>query len=317
MIKKSPIEPFIDKHGVLILDGGLATELEVRGHDLDNHLWSASLLQTDPGAIRGVHRSYLEAGADCIISSSYQASVPGFRSLGLSDQEAIGLMKKATDVANEARDQFIEGSSDIETDRLRPLVAGSIGPYGAYLADGAEYRGDDGVSKQKLREYHEPGWELLTQSRVDLLACETIPSFEEAEVLLELLKQTPGIFAWVSFSCRDGERISDGTSISQCAALFNDCEQVIAVGVNCTAPQYIPSLIRRIRTAAPGKRVVVYPNSGEGYDVENKSWTGTADPLNCSVAAGEWFKSGATLVGGCCRMGPGHIKAIREVLTHF
>ncbi|MCP5107635.1 MAG: homocysteine S-methyltransferase [bacterium] len=310
------IDTFIEKHGMLLLDGGLATELEARGIVLDTHLWSAHLLPENPDAIRSVHLAYLEAGADCIISASYQASIPGFISYGLSEKEAKNLLSRSIALADEARDQYLESSTSSETGRTRPLVAASIGPYGACLADGAEYRGDYGISKGELRAFHESRWEILAASSADLSACETIPSFQEAEVLLELLRQTPGLVAWVSFSCRDGEHISDGTPITECAALLNDCEQVAAVGVNCTAPQYISSLIERIRAGAPGKPIAVYPNSGEIYDAKTRSWLGTSDPMHSGTAALEWFRNGARLIGGCCRMGPSHIKAMREALLN-
>jgi len=225
-------------------------------------------------------------------------------------------LSSAVALANEAADQYLEGSKSKGPGRMRPLVAASIGPYGAYLANGAEYRGDYGVSKSKLRAFHEPRWETLAASPVDLLACETIPNLQEAEVLLELLRQTPAVFAWMSFSCRDGEYISDGTSIRECAVLFEDCEQVAAVGVNCTAPRYISSLIKQIRAGAPCKPIVVYPNSGEIYDGEKRTWLGTSEPLNCGIAAGEWYRNGARLIGGCCRMGLRHIKAMREALLN-
>jgi len=311
------IDVFIEKHGMLVLDGGLATELEARGISLDTHLWSAQLLLENPGAIRDVHLSYLEAGADCIITASYQASVPGFVSYGLSEQEAKNLLSKSITLADEARDRYLECSTGREPERARPLVAASIGPYGAYLADGGEYRGNYGISDDELRAFHESRWEILAASPADILACETIPSFQEAEVLLGLLRQTPGVYAWVSFSCRDGEHISDGTPITECAALLKDCEQVAAVGVNCTPPKYISSLIERIRTAAPGKPIAVYPNSGELYDVETRAWIGTSNPLNSGTAAVEWYRSGARLIGGCCRMGPNHIKAMREALSNL
>ena len=154
----------------------------------------------------------------------------------------------------------------------------------------------------------------MTAASVDLLACETIPSYQEAEVLLGLLQQTPDRFAWVSFSCRDGLHISDGTPITECVALFDACPQVVAVGVNCTAPRHISSLIERVREGAPGKEVVVYPNSGEVYDGAARTWTGTSNPMDCGLAAGEWLRRGARLIGGCCRMGPQHIQAMRDVL---
>ena len=316
MSRPSPIDPFIEKQGVLLLDGGLATELEKQGFVLDTRLWSARLLLTYPEAIRTVHRSYLDAGADCITTASYQASMAGFLAYGLSKREATSLLLKAVALAREACDEYIEGLKTGSAAPLRPLVAASIGPYGAYLADGAEYRGDYGVSKHELRAFHEPRWEILASSPVDLLACETIPSFQEAEVLLALLQQTPDRFAWMSFSCRDGAHISDGTPITECAALFDACEQVVAVGANCTAPRYMASLIEQVRAGAPGKPVVVYPNSGEVYDAETKTWAGTADPLSCSLDARDWFRRGARMIGGCCRMGPQHIEAMRDALLN-
>ncbi len=225
-------------------------------------------------------------------------------------------MNKAVALANEARDEYLARSTTKGTTRLRPLVAASIGPYGASLATGAEYRGDYGVSNETLRAFHEPRWEVLATAPVDLLACETIPSYQEAEVLLALLQSTPDRFAWMSFSCRDGMHISDGTPIVECAALLATCDQVVAVGVNCTAPQHIPSLIEQVREGACEKPVVVYPNSGEIYDGATRTWAGTSDPMDCGLAATDWFGRGARLIGGCCRMGPAHITAMREVLLN-
>ena len=302
----SPIDPFLADQGLLLLDGGLATELENKGYVLDTPLWSAHLLSTRPEAIREVHRAYLEAGANCIIAASYQASIPGFLAGGWTEDEATSLLRTAVILAQEARETYL----DSRPLPLRPLVAASIGPYGAYLANGAEYRGDYGLSKQALREFHEPRWEILTSASPDLLACETIPNFQEAEVLLDLLSQTPHQFAWVSFSCHDGEHISDGTPIRDCAALLDDCEQVVAVGVNCTAPRYISSLVEQLHAAMSNTEVVVYPNSGEVYNAGTKTWQGTSEPLSCGPIAREWHARGARLIGGCCRMGPAHIEAI-------
>ena len=314
MLKLSPIDPFIKKHGMLILDGGLATELEKMGFNLNTHLWSAHLLDSNPEAIYKVHLSYLEAGADCIISASYQASISGFMSKGYSENKAKSLLKRSVALANKACDKYVELSNNRGNKQTRPLVAASIGPYGAYLANGAEYRGNYNVSKSQLKSFHESRWEVLCSSSANLFACETIPSFEEAEVLLDILNQTPEIFAWISFSCRDNEHISDGSMIRDCAALFKDCDQVVAVGINCTAPKYISSLIEQVRLDSPSKPVVVYPNSGNIYDIEKRIWLGKSDPLNCGIAACDWFRSGARLIGGCCQMGPEHINAMRTTL---
>lgn len=290
----------------VLLDGGLATELEAQGHDIGTTLWSAELLRSNPQAIVRAHRAYLEAGAECIISASYQASRQGFRSLGLTAKEADQLIASAVALAIEARDAFLAEHPDVT---WLPLVAASIGPYGAALHDGSEYRGRYGVSKAELRAFHESRLCLLDACGADVLACETIPDREEAAVLCELLASatTP---AWISFSCRDERCISDGTPVADIAAEFRAHPAVLAIGVNCTPPQFVASLIQAIRSAAPDKAIVAYPNSGERYDAVNNRWLGTVSPLDCAAAAREWLAAGATLIGGCCRMGPAHIAAM-------
>jgi homocysteine S-methyltransferase len=316
MAKHTPIDPFIKTHGLLMLDGGLATELEKMGFNLNTHLWSAHLLDSNPEAIKKVHLSYLEAGADCIISSSYQASIPGFMKKGFSENKSTSLLKRSIDLAIAACDEYIERFRNNENKQFPPIVVASIGPYGAYLANGAEYRGNYNIPRSELKSFHESRWEVLCNSPVNLFACETIPGYDEAEVILDILKQTPEIFAWISFSCQDGERISDGTRIQDCAALFKDCDQVVAIGINCTAPKYISSLIEQTQLGAPGKPVVVYPNAGNIYDIKTRTWLEDSDPLNYGIAACDWFKSGARLIGGCCQMGPEHINAMRTTLIN-
>ncbi len=293
--------------GALVLDGGLATELESRGHDLRHPLWSARLMLEEPGAIAEVHRAYLEAGADCVVAASYQASVPGFVRAGASERAAVELLRRSVDLAAEVCLDFAR-----DTQR-RPFAAASVGPYGAFLADGSEYSGDYGVGREALRSFHAPRWEVLA-SATTLFACETLPSLVEAEVLLDLLEATPEARAWMSFSCRDGSHLCDGTPIAEAAALCAGRAGVIAVGANCTAPRFIPSLIREIRRVAADLPVVVYPNSGETWSAGDRSWRGEADPLDFATAARRWRGMGATLIGGCCRTGPEHITALRAAL---
>ncbi len=312
---KSPIAAFLKQQGFVLLDGGLATELEKRGHNLNNNLWSASLLINHPQEIRKVHLSYLDAGADCITTATYQASIPGFVEQGISEKKAKFLLKKALEIASEAREQHLDNNKSKNQSRIRPLIAVSIGPFGAYLADGSEFRGDYSVSTQELRSFHESRWEILADSSADIFAFETIPSFREAVVLLDLLKSTPHVYAWISFSCTDGMRISDGTHLAECAELFVKCEQIVGVGVNCTAPQYISSLIKQVRQGAPAKPIVIYPNSGEVYDENRKSWAGSSDLINFGTAAIEWFNLGARLLGGCCRTNPSQIADMRKALV--
>lgn len=298
----------LERPSPLVLDGGLATQLEAQGHDLNSALWSAALLRSNPQAIALAHRAFLEAGAECIISASYQASRGGFMSLGLSAADADRLIASAVEIAIAARDAFLLEHPGTET---APLVAASIGPYGAVLHDGSEYRGGYGIGREALRDFHEPRLRLLDDCGADVLACETIPDRDEAEVLAELLEtaKTP---AWISFSCRDESSISDGTPIAEMAGRFRDHENVLAVGINCTAPQFVARLIGEVRPAVPGKAIVVYPNSGERYDARDNTWHGTVTPLDCAAAARQWQSAGATIIGGCCRMGPAHISAMSE-----
>jgi homocysteine S-methyltransferase len=311
---ESPIAAFIERQGFVLLDGGLATELENCGHNLNNNLWSASLLINKAREIRKAHLSYLTAGADCIVTASYQASIPGFLAEGLSAEKAKELIRKSVEIACEAREQCLEDIEKNSQSRIRPLIAASIGPFGAYLADGSEYRGNYSASTEQLRTFHESRWEVLVDTPADIFALETIPCFREAAVLLELLRSTPDIRAWISFSCRDESRISDGTHIEECAALFENCEQIVAIGINCTAPQYVSSLIDNTRKGAPDKPIVVYPNSGEMYDGNKKIWGGLQDKKNTGTAAKLWFKHGARLLGGCCRINPGDIAEMRRAL---
>ncbi len=308
----NPLQPFWDNAPAFILDGGLATELEVRGYDLNDHLWSARLLLADPEAIRRLHYDYLQAGADGIITATYQASIPGFARLGIRRAEAIGLLRLAVRLALEARDMFWADAAN-QQGRLRPLVAASIGPYGAFLADGSEYRGDYGVSEACLYDFHQPRWEALAGSGADLLACETIPSLAEARALRRLLQETPDRWAWFSFSCRDGQHISDGTPLATCAALLAETERVAAIGVNCTPPRFISSLIAELRRITD-KPIVVYPNSGEAYDAVTRRWSGENNAHAFASLSQTWQQAGARVIGGCCRTGPEHIAAVRHTL---
>ena len=219
----------------LILDGGLATELEANGFDLNHVLWSARVLIEEPEAIRAVHARFLAAGADCIISATYQASFPGLAHYGLSDKESERLFRFAVELAAEERNRFWRDPANREG-RRRPLVAASVGPYGAFLADGSEYTGAYAIDDAGLATFHWRRLEVLARAGADLLAVETIPSAREARVLrrlLERLDTAPP--AWFSFTCRDGAHLSDGTPVGgnhgRSGRLLPDRHWV---GVNCT-----------------------------------------------------------------------------------
>jgi homocysteine S-methyltransferase len=295
---------------VLILDGGLATELERRGADLSDELWSARLLAENPDLIRQVHLDYYWAGADCGTSASYQATIPGFIRRGMTENQAVDLLRLSVRLVREARDAFWAVSANHHS-RLRPLVAASVGPYGAYLADGSEYTGRYDLDENGLIDFHRRRWQLLIDAGPDLLACETIPSFVEARALARLLDETPDQFAWFSFSCLDGVHISDGTPIADCGQFLAGRRQVAAIGINCTPPRFIPNLIRAV-SAVTDKPIVVYPNSGEVYDPVAKCWLGESVPAEFGTYSREWRKLGAALIGGCCRTTPAHIRQISD-----
>lgn len=337
MNDNDPIKPFLDWQSTFVLDGGLATELEWRGYELNDALWSARLLIEEPQAIKQVHRDYLWAGADCIISASYQASLPGLRKWGLSEAEAVDLLQLSVRLALAARESFWQDLTGLEREqavevrgnspglemkdaketwqvwrkRIRPLVAASIGPYGAYLANGAEYTGTYELDVAGLADWHRRRWHILARSGADLLACETIPSRAELEAFCLLLNETPEMPAWVSFSCRDGRHISDGTPIAECAARLNEVVNVVAIGVNCTPPRLMPELITAVRSATD-KHIIVYPNSGERYDPIINEWRGESEPATFGTLSREWRKLGAVMIGGCCRTRPSHIQQVRD-----
>ncbi len=294
----------------LLLDGGLSNELEKQGCNLNHKLWSAKLLETNPEAIIQAHLSYLNSGAQCVTTSSYQASLPGFISVGYDKAKAKIFILKSVELAEEAIDRFTTSGSD----SFKPLIAASIGPYGAYLADGSEYHGKYGVTDEKLREFHLFRIRLLDCSNADFFACETIPSFQEAKILAEILKNTKKS-AWISFSCKDEHHINDGTPIEECAAFLSGHSNIFAIGVNCTSPKYISGLIKSIKSASGSKKIVVYPNSGEAYNAESKTWLGLSDPKLFIEMAKEWEKLGADIIGGCGRIGPHHIKCMSETLA--
>lgn len=304
----NPLTLLLDQYPFLVLDGALATELERRGCDLRDPLWSAKVLLEAPEQIRQVHWDYFAAGADCAITASYQASVDGFMQRGLSRAEALALIRRSVQLALEAREAFWEEPAN-RIGRPRPLVAASVGPYGAVLADGSEFRGDYGLSEEELMDFHRERLAALLEAGADLLACETIPCFVEARALARLLTEFPAARAWISFSARDEAHLWQGERLAECAAWLDDQPQVVAIGVNCTAPRYLPALIEAAR-AVTGKPIVVYPNSGETYDPERHLWSGVSDAEAFATEARRWYASGARLIGGCCRTTPDHIRTI-------
>lgn len=290
--------------GVLTLDGGLATQLEAQGHDLGSSLWSARLLGDSPDAIVGAHAAFYDAGAEVATTASYQASFDGLAVAGFDRAGAERLLRLSVALAQRARDAA-EGADG----RVR-FVAASVGPYGAALADGSEYRGDYGLDVDALRAWHRPRMEVLADTGADVLACETVPCLAEAEALVAEVQRL-GRPAWLSLTCSGG-RTRAGERVEEAFALVRGVDEVVAVGVNCTDPAEVDALVAAAARAS-GKPVVVYPNSGEDWDARQRSWAGSGTFAATSVRG--WVDDGARLVGGCCRVTPDDIAALRAVVA--
>lgn len=291
--------------GTLVLDGGMSNQLESAGHDLGDELWSARLLAEQPEAITEAHLAYYLAGADVAITSSYQATFEGFAKRGIKREKAAELLALSVESALDATEQaWAKGVT-------RPLyVAASVGPYGAMLADGSEYRGGYGLSVAELEAFHRPRLEVLAAVGPDALALETIPDTDEAEALLCAVHGL-GVPVWLSYTVA-GDRTRAGQPLEEAFALAADAEEVIAVGVNCCSPEDVDHAVATAARVA-GKPVVVYPNSGEAWDTTARAWTGRSTFTTEQVEG--WRAAGARLIGGCCRVGPEAISAIATTLN--
>ena len=309
---QSPLTPFLARQRFVVLDGGLATELERRGHNLNDPLWSARILVEQPDAIRAVHLDYLRAGAEIIVTASYQASFEGLAARGLSATAAEAVLTRSVTLAREARDQFQSESED--SGRMTPLVAASIGPYGASLGDGSEYTGVYRVTDRQLRAWHASRLEVLAAAGPDLLACETIPSRREAEVLADLLEQRSVMPAWISFAGKDATLVVDGTPFAELVASIGQAGPVVALGLNCTPPHLIAPLLQSVRDAGE-KPFVVYPNAGSIWDAKSKQWRGEESAESIPRLVDRWYDLGARVIGGCCRTTPDTVRLIRERLS--
>jgi homocysteine S-methyltransferase len=286
--------------GPVVLDGGLSTELESRGHDVSSALWSARLLRDDPAAIAEAHAAFAAAGAQVLTTASYQATFPGFAAAGIDAGQARALMTRSVTLARDG----------LAAAGRTGWVAGSVGPYGAFLADGSEYTGDyvDELTVAELREFHRPRLQVLAEAGADVLACETLPAAAEVEALLQELAGL-GVPAWLSLTTVLDDagvpRTRRGELLADVLAMARDVDAVIAVGVNCTDPAGIAAAVQ-VAAAASGKPVVAYPNSGEVWDTTTRRWTGQAGVGDVSG----WLAAGARLVGGCCRVRPDDVAAI-------
>jgi len=305
-VQRAGLSERLASGAALVLDGGLATALEELGHDLSDALWSARLLRDEPDAIRALHADYLRAGADVIVTASYQASAAGFSAAGIGAAEARALLQRSVELGREARDAA----------RPSALVAASVGPYGAAQADGSEYTGRYAthIDAAALHEFHAPRLDALLEAGPDALACETIPSASEARVLAQLVAERGPTPAWLSLSCPAGApSLADGTPLAELLPELRELAPWAALGVNCTAPSHVDGLLELFAQAGASP-LLAYPNSGEGWDAAARAWRGERDPADYAATAGSWLAHGARAVGGCCRTGPTHVRALRELV---
>ncbi|SEP83854.1 homocysteine S-methyltransferase [Microlunatus flavus] len=285
--------------GPVVLDGGLATQLEAQGRDLSSSVWSAQVLADDPDAVLAAHRAFFAAGAQVATTASYQVSSRGFASVGQDSLHISRLLRRSVRVARQAAHE-VDGDA---------WVAASVGPYGAALGDGSEYRGDYGLSVTQLRRWHKFGIQVLADVGPDVLALETVPCLAEAEALLAEVRGLPTP-CWLSMTC-DGDRTRAGEPVAEAFAMAAEVDEVIAVGVNCLDPADTPALVA-LAHATSGKPVVVYPNAGERWDADARRWTGDRTAVAGLVPG--WIEAGARLVGGCCRVGPDEISAVADAV---
>lgn len=308
------LEDLLANQEVIILDGALGTELEERGYDVSGKLWSAKYLLKNPRIIQYLHSIYLRSGADILTTSSYQATVQGLTDFGLSEKEALDIIALTVTLAQQARDEFWRTLSDEEkAKRSYPLIAGDVGPYAAYLADGSEYTGHYHLSKEAYQAFHRSRIQTLLAAGCDFLAIETIPNVHEAKALIDLLATDfPEIEAYLSFTAQDDSHISDGTPIEVVADLCEQSPQVLAFGINCSSPTVISGLLKRIRTVSQ-KTLVAYPNSGEVYDGSTQTWTSSPDEARTLLENSKtWLTLGAQIIGGCCRTSPKDIVSLAQ-----
>ena len=306
----------LEKQEIIILDGALGTELESLSYDVSGKLWSAQYLLDQPRIIQDVHESYVRAGSDIITTSSYQASIPAFIEAGLTPEKGYDLLKETVFLAQKAIENVWTGlSPEEQKQRPCPLVAGSVGPYAAYLADGSEYTGNYQLSEEEYRDFHRPRIQALLEAGSDLLAIETIPNgAEEAAILRLLAEEFPQAETYLSFVAQAENAISDGTKIEELGNLAQESPQVLAVGFNCTAPHLIAPLLDALGQVC-NKPFLTYPNSGETYNGLTKTWhDGPEQELSLLENSKLWQNQGVRLFGGCCRTRPEDIAQLARGL---
>lgn len=303
----NPFAPWLTEDRTVILDGGLGTELERRGHQNLGRLWSTSLVASNPAVVREVHRDYLAAGADVIATATFQAALPTLLECGYDRESAVDLLREAVRLAVRERDDFVRQAGG----RRTRLVAASIGPFGAHLADGSEYTGRYTLNANEIADFQRERWQILADAGADLIACETMPTAADVQAVVRLLRETPQRWAWISLVCRDASHLADGTPLPLVFEHLNDVPNLAAVGINCIPPRLAPAAIETLRslTSLP---IAVYPNASNAWDMEARQPLDQLGAAEFAGAARVWKSAGAQIIGGCCRTTPEHIAAIHR-----
>ena len=314
-MKKATIQDVLENNRIMVIDGSMATALEALGANTKSSLWTAAALAEQPELVKRVHLDYFRAGADCGITCSYQATIPGLMAHGYTAEQAENLIADSVRLFLEAREEWWEAEGRA-AGRVYPVCLAGIGPYGAYLADGSEYRGNYGMTDQVLYDFHRRRMELLAEAGADVLLIETQPSMKEVLIEAEIAEDL-GADYWISFSCRDGQHINEGDLIRDCAAeLSKGHPGLKMIGVNCSKPEYIVSLIREIKSATD-LPIGVYPNSGLLYDPGTKTWSVPEGQMDFGSYAFSYMKAGAAAVGGCCTTNAEHIRQVTEMREKY
>ncbi|CAG8538660.1 1063_t:CDS:2, partial [Dentiscutata erythropus] len=331
-IPKMNVQDFLKLSSPLILDGGIATELErVHHKDLSSHLWSAAYLFKDPQAIRDIYLSYLRAGADIITTCSYQATISGFMQCGFSNDQAISLMQKSVSLATEARDQFWTEYQPNDITRIKPLIALSFGPFGATLHNGSEYSGDYGpdITTSYLKNFHRERMRIFYPkfTDIDLIAFETIPSFQEVDAICSVLREEKiSVPCWISFPCKNDSLNCHGETLIESIKLCCTIDSIVAIGINCTKPKYAENLVNLIRNemdalGSTDRFIVCYPDGGFEWDEFKKDWNCTGlSAEEFGTCAISWAKRSRfkIIIGGCCKTTPEYISNVRKcVFEHL
>lgn len=293
----------------IILDGGLSFPIEEKGINLNSKLWTAELLISNEKIIKSIHLEYLKAGAQFITTSSYQASIKSLKNKGFNFEESKKIILKSVDLAEDVKNLFKKKYKN----KKKIMIAASIGPYGSYLSDGTEYKGDYDVNNKTIFDFHKSKIQILDNSNADVLAFEAIPSFREAKIISKILEDCKKK-SWVSFTCKNGLEISDGTLLATCCNFLKNNPNIFALGVNCTSPKYITQLIKLLKNNCGDKKIIIYPNSGKKYDSVNKIWIGEKNNSFDNLLK-EWIDLGIDILGGCCGIGPKQIKKINKLIN--